>query len=191
MKHAALLGLGAVLLVVGALLGGAFSAPASTAPDSETLRLLASLDETLRGLRADLAAVGSGRPASPPPAAAVITRETDGAPGAVAGAGLERLAAAVEALAGGRAVAAESASLQWIPDRTIDPHVFNTLLLEKEVERDLSHHGWTHQQVLDRYGVPQQIGTPSERGQVWFYETANGDGIIFHFRDGRVAKVVV
>jgi hypothetical protein len=190
MKHAALLGLGAALLVAGALLGDVFSAPDAAVADPATLRLLASLDETLRGLRADLAATGSERAAAPPSVAVPITREPDGARSDVTGARLDRLATAVEAIAGGRVSAAEPAALQWIPDRTIDPHVFNSLLLAEEVERDLGHHGWTHQQVLDRYGVPQNIGAANEGAQGWYYETTNGESFHFVFLSGRVVKVI-
>lgn len=77
------------------------------------------------------------------------------------------------------------------PEQPAAPGVFTELQALPEVDRDLRHHGWSMQQVLDRYGVPTRMGpSPGGVGEKLYYEHPDGSEVIFWFINGRLAKVL-
>jgi len=76
------------------------------------------------------------------------------------------------------------------PEQPVAPQVFADLQALPEVDRDLRHHGWSMQQVLDRYGAPTRMApSPNGVGEKFYYERPDGSEVVFWFIDGRLAKI--
>jgi hypothetical protein len=104
---------------------------------------------------------------------------------------IEELAAAVALIQVTTGDATLHGSELHEPVQPIAPQAFTELQALSEVDRDLRHHGWSMQQVLDRYGVPTRMApSPGGVGEKLYYERPDGSEVIFWFINGRLAKVL-
>ena len=72
------------------------------------------------------------------------------------------------------------------PDAERRNRLFEFLDLDHET-RQRSHFLWTYAQVLDRYGVPDDVST-ADSGATWYYNLSE-DTLQFNFQQGRVMNV--
>ena len=186
-------GLGALLLafvagaiggVAGALLVQPLATPAG-AEDPALRQAIAALDETVRGLGSQLAGLRTlPAPAGRPPAEPLTA--PPGEP--VTGADLSSVVAQLEAVAkllqshaaasagfAGAAPVSPLDTTQLSPDHS----ALAALATENNDERQLWHRHafWTCRQVLEAYGVPEQVEA-GDGSMSWYYRV---DDRVLHF----------
>jgi hypothetical protein len=69
----------------------------------------------------------------------------------------------------------------------VDPSAFEVLWRSPPETIRKTHQLWTYQQVMDKYGAPDSVGT-EQTGLYWMYQQGQKT-VLFHFVDGRVAAV--
>ncbi|MHC5210726.1 MAG: hypothetical protein ACYTG2_08410 [Planctomycetota bacterium] len=185
-----------LLAFVAGLLGGVLAATliapqAETAPqpaDPALARTLASLDDTVRRLGAQVEQLGRELPRVPAPAEPLAGTSPAAPDLAPLVASVEQLVRAVRAQAGrpgGGWLPGLPVPLLSLPSTPPPPE---RLAAVAESDTDLMrdrHLFWSYQQLLDTYGRPQYISI-GEGNVTWQYEAPDGNTIGFQIFDGMV-----
>jgi hypothetical protein len=98
------------------------------------------------------------------------------------------LAQAVEALRDAARRSGGDRAPLIAPASTPDSHLLDEIRGQPFVERNKTYLLWTYQQVMDRFGRPDLIGSWSN-GLSWWYRGNSGKTVYFDFSDGRVSQV--
>jgi hypothetical protein len=85
-------------------------------------------------------------------------------------------------------VRAESGRAPLVAPPAVDPNVWTELKTRNFAENTKSYILWNYQQVMDRFGPPDQFGTDNS-GTYWLYRTGPHGNAFFRFTEGLVNSV--
>lgn len=185
--------------VGGGLIGGALGVVVAgrTLPETRTGENAVSSDlaSAVRSFSEEVRRLRESPPT--PSMARAIAESRENAQGNVPASNAEQLLTAIEQLtasvqaigAVGRSVGTGSVGLR-IPATSRAPETFRDIRRESRQQLSQSHFGWTYQQMLDRYGLPDHA-TERPGGVAWIYEVkGNPETQVcsFVFADGVVVR---
>lgn len=98
----------------------------------------------------------------------------------------------VESMARTLARSEASSTPLTIPQGVVSDEVFASLKAASEVDRQLGHHGWSRQNVVDTYGVPTRVVVERDgSAERWYFKRPTLGEFIFHFSGDRVDHVMM
>jgi hypothetical protein len=157
-----------------------------------------ALDQVVQALNAWTAAaelLGEVAAVKPPSESPALTSEAVAALAASLAsmeASLASTSKSLESVARTLARSNVPSALLNLPKGPVSDEVFAHLKAASDVDRQLGHHRWGHQQVVDTYGVPSRIVVERE-GSVerWYFKRPGLGEFIFQFSEDHLDHVMV